>query len=207
MNLLSRCKKWIIWYFKLILTVNIVNGNVSSGNISSPKDLDSLFKHPNFDELSNIQNLGEINFQKDLGSRIEHGNTNFIKNKFEPQVRNNESYFRTQAKKWRGNELHKLSKYWLRKLGTPRELPPSAWCNEQGVVVGIPVTSDAVKMLTGMIESIKGREIPIITEDFLDNFMGQRNLENIYSKGLDIACNGKAFITSSFYEISGKFST
>ncbi|OII71293.1 C2 domain-containing protein [Cryptosporidium ubiquitum] len=174
----------------------------NNSNISPTRDFETFFKYQNFQEFNkNIPNLGEIN----LLTENFQANKIYEKNDFEQRFKAKEKNFANRDRRFRTNELHKFSKYWLKKLGIPKELPPSAWCNEEGVIMGIPITNNFSKILNEKIKSISGRQLPVITEDFLDRFFEQNHSDQLYSKGLNVACNGKAVISNSFYEISGKF--
>ncbi|KAJ1613894.1 hypothetical protein OIY81_796 [Cryptosporidium canis] len=153
-------------------------------------------------EFHNIRNLGEFNFPTDA-SKLNFQNKQIYEDESDKLFKTKEKNFKNGNHKSRTNELHKFGKYWLKKLGVPKELPPSAWCNEDGVIVGIPITNDLIKILNRKIKSIKGRQIPIITEDFIDDFLEHNENDQLYSSGMNIACSGKAVISNSFYEISG----
>ncbi|KAK6587537.1 hypothetical protein RS030_91562 [Cryptosporidium xiaoi] len=120
--------------------------------------------------------------------------------------------------KRKNNKLHRFSKYWLNKYGVPREIPPSSWCNENGVVVSIPVNNNIIKLLNEKVKKMYNKEIPVITEemiyeeDYDSNTTENRDTKNILkngeflvSKGIKISCNGTILIAKSFYEVKGKF--
>ncbi|TRY51556.1 Uncharacterized protein CTYZ_00003241 [Cryptosporidium tyzzeri] len=203
MKLFLKSKKHLILYFNLIIFSIKSDKSLSNNNNFTPtRDFGTLFNYKNFQELNkNIPNSGELN----LFAENIQANRIYEKNDFEKKFKTKEKNSVNRTRGSRTNELHKFSKYWLKKLGIPKEVPPSAWCNEDGVIVGIPITKNVSKILNEKIKSINGREVPVITEDFLDNFFEQNYNGQLYSKGLSIACSGKAVISNSFYEISGKF--
>ncbi|KAH8584074.1 uncharacterized protein ELE39_002832 [Cryptosporidium sp. chipmunk genotype I] len=200
MKLFLKCKKYLILYSNLILFFIKVGKGLSNNNNITPRDFETFFNYKNFQELNkNIPNLGEINLITENIQANKIYGKNEIDKIFKTKDKNNAS----RDRRFRTNELHKFSKYWLKKLGIPKELPPSAWCNEDGVIVGIPITNNVSKILNEKIKSVNGRQLPVITEDFLDNFFEQNYSGQLYSKGLSVACNGKAVISNSFYELSG----
>ncbi|KAH8742154.1 c2 containing protein [Cryptosporidium ryanae] len=114
----------------------------------------------------------------------------------------------------RRNKLHRFSKYWLNKYGIPREIPPSSWCSENGVVVSIPVSNSIIKLLNEKIRKTYNKEIPVVTEEMMDENKDDfsltrsgdlggvfKNSELLTSKGMRIACNGTILIAKSFYEL------
>lgn len=206
MKLIFKRRNYFILYFNLITSIVRVNKGFSS-NISPTRDFEPILKYQSFQEFnSNIHNLGQVHFQKNITNVGFQANRIYGEKDFETRFKGREKgNSNGRDRRSHTNELHKFSKYWLKKLGIPKELPPSAWCNEEGVIVGIPVTNDVIKVLNTRIKSINGGQLPVVTEDFLDNFFDQDQNEQLYSKGMNVACNGKAVISNSFYEINGKF--
>ncbi|EEA05043.1 uncharacterized protein CMU_041130 [Cryptosporidium muris RN66] len=91
--------------------------------------------------------------------------------------------------------LHKIAKQWLMKVGVPKEIPPSAWCDSDGIVISIPISSILKKKLINEISAL-GIDLHIIDETTILN----ANLTiSDETKG---SCS-KAFIVEEFYEISG----